>query len=169
MSRILNLDNNRAYDMNEIPDEVEDLRFCVLDNSDPKNPDYFYIPLIFLESFNSPALVLRIGPWTVKMPVDWQLLIGESDLGDLEVVPLTSINDRGFSAFCFNPISSFRPEFHPVEIVDIYQDVKWYFPKLKPGQMLAIPVESEVEKPLCVFFVKEISRVSEVVDFSKAW
>ena len=64
MSRILNLDNNRAYDMNDIPDEVEDLRFCVLDNSDPKNPDYFYIPLIFLESFNSPALVLKIGPWT---------------------------------------------------------------------------------------------------------
>jgi len=169
MSRILNLETNRAYDMNEIPEEVEDLRFCVLDNSDPKNPDYFYIPLIFLESFNSPALVLKIGKWTIKMPVDWQLLIGESDLGDLEVVPLTSINDRGFSAFCFNPISSFRPEFHPVEIVDIYQDNKWYFPKLKPGQMLAVPVDSDSDKPLCAFFVKEISRVSEVVDFSKAW
>ena len=169
MSRILNLDNNKAYDMNEIPEEIEDLRFCVLDNSDPKNPDYYYIPLIFLESFNSPALVLKIGPWTIKMPVDWQLLIGEPDIGDLEVVPLTSINDRGFNAFCFNPISSFRPEFHSIEIIDIYQDVKWYFPKLKPGQMLAVPVESDAEQPLCVFFVKEISRVSEVVDFSKAW
>ena len=39
--------------MNEIPDEVEDLRFAILDNSDPKNPDYFFIPLIFLESFNN--------------------------------------------------------------------------------------------------------------------
>jgi hypothetical protein len=66
--RILTLDN-KSYEMNEIPDEVEDLRFCVLDNSDPKDPDYFYIPLIFLESFNSPALVLKIGQWTVKMPV----------------------------------------------------------------------------------------------------
>jgi len=75
MSRILNLETNRAYDLNEIPDEIEDLRFCVLDNSDPKSPDYFFIPLIFLESFNSPALVLRIGEHTVKMPVDWQLLI----------------------------------------------------------------------------------------------
>ncbi|NBU99751.1 MAG: hypothetical protein EBS19_16335, partial [Spirochaetia bacterium] len=118
MSRILNLETNKSYDLNEIPDEVEDLRFCVLDNSDPKVPDYFFIPLIFLESFNSPALVLRIGDNTVKMPVDWQLLIGESEMGDLEVVPLTSINDRGFSAFCFNPISSFKPEFHPVEIID---------------------------------------------------
>ena len=167
--RILSLDTNSAYDMSDIPDEGEDIRFCVLDNSDPKNPDYFYIPLIFLESFNSPALVLRIGDWTLKMPIDWQILIGEADVGDPEVVPLANINDRGFSAFCFNPLSSFRPEFIPVEVIDIYQDVKWYFPKLKPGQMLAIPLESGVAKPLCVFFVKDISRNCEVVDFGKCW
>jgi len=166
--RILTLDN-KSYEMNEIPDEVEDLRFCVLDNSDPKDPDYFYIPLIFLESFNSPALVLKIGQWTVKMPVDWQILIGEPDLGDLEVVPLTSINDRGYSVFTFNPLRSFKTEFYPVEIVDIYQDVKWYFPKLKPGQMLAVPLEEGKDKPLCAFFVKDISRQSEVVDYGKVW
>lgn len=155
--------------MNEIPDEVEDLRFCVLDNSDPKDPDYFFIPLIFLESFNSPALVLKIGKWTVKMPIDWQLLIGEPDLGDLEVVPLTSINDRGFNVFTFNPMSSFKPEFYPVEVMDIYQDVKWYFPKLKPGQMLAVPLETDKDKPLCAYFVKDISRQSEVVNYGRVW
>lgn len=165
--RILTLDNT-AFEMDEIPDEIGDLRFCVFDNSDPKEPDYFYIPLIFLESFNSPALVLKIGENTIKMPVDWQILIGEPDLGDLEVVPLTSINDRGFSVFTFNPLSSFRPEFTPVEIVDIYQDVKWYFPKLKPGQMLAVPLDNS-ESPMCAYFVKEISRQSEVVNYSKAW
>jgi|TARA_R110000796_G_scaffold24815_11_gene70506 hypothetical protein len=154
--------------MNEIPDEVDDLRFNILDNSDPKNPDYYFIPLIFLESFNSPALVLRIGENLVKMPVDWQILIGEPDFGDLEVIPLTSINDRGFSVYTFNPLSSFKPEFMPVEIVDIYQDVKWYFPKLKPGQMLSVPITGGSE-PLCAFFVKDISRQSEVVDYSKIW
>jgi hypothetical protein len=97
--RLLVLDNNSSFEINEIPDEVDDIRFCVLDNSDPKNPDYFFIPLIFLESFNAPALVLKIGESVIKMPIDWQLLIGESEVGDLEVVPLTSINDRGFSAF----------------------------------------------------------------------
>jgi hypothetical protein len=165
--RILTLDNT-AFEMNDIPDEVDDLRFCVFDNSDPKEPDYFFIPLIFLESFNSPALVLRIGNSVIKMPVDWQVLIGEPDLGDLEVVPLSSINDRGFSVFTFNPLSSFRPEFMPIEIIDIYQDVKWYFPKLKPGQMLAIPIEHE-SKPACAYFIKDVSRQSEVVDYGKAW
>lgn len=164
---ILTLENT-SYEMNEIPDEIEDLRFCVLDNSNPKEPDYFFIPLIFLESFNSPALVLNIGGNLVKMPVDWQILIGEPDLGDLEVVPLTSINDRGFNTFAFNPLSSYKPEFMPVEIVDIYQDVKWYFPKLKPGQLLAVPISNN-DKSLCVYFVKDISRQSEVVDYSRIW
>lgn len=154
--------------MDQIPDEIDEVRFCVLDNSDPKDPDYFYIPLIFLESFNSPALVLKIGDNTIRMPVDWQLLIGEPDFGDLEVVPLTSINDRGFNVFTFNPLASFKPEFHPVEIVDIYQDVKWYFPKLKPGQLLAIPL-TEGDNPMCAFFIKDISRQSEVLDYGKVW
>jgi hypothetical protein len=165
--RILTLENT-AFEMNDIPDEIDDLRFCVFDNSDPKDPDYYFIPLIFLESFNSPALVLRIGNESIMMPVDWQVLIGEPDLGDLEVVPLTSINDRGFSVFTFNPMKSFRPTFQPIEIVDIYQDVKWYFPKLKPGQMLAVPL-SNGDEPACAYFIKDVSRQSEVVDYGKAW
>jgi hypothetical protein len=124
--------------------------------------------LIFLESFTAPALVLRIGEHRIRMPVGWQILIGEPDFGDLEVIPLTSINDRGFNVFAFNPMGSYKPEFHPIEIVDIYQDVKWYFPKLKPGQMLAVPI-TEGENPLCAYFVKDISRQSEVVDYSKIW
>lgn len=165
--RILTLDNT-SYSMDSIPDEIEEVRFCVLDNSDPKEPDYFYIPLIFLESFNSPALVLRIGENVIRMPVDWQLLIGEPDFGDLEVVPLTSINDRGFNVFTFNPLTSFRPEFHPVEIIDIYQEVKWYFPKLKPGQLLAVPL-TEGKEPMCAFFIKDISRQNEVINYGKVW
>lgn len=155
--------------MNEVPEEVEDLRFCVLDNSNPTDPDYFFIPLIFLESFNSPALVLKIGDNIIRMPVDWQILIGEPTVGDLEIVPLTSINDRGFNAFVFNPLSSFSPKFELIEIVDIYQDVKWFFPKLKPGQLLAIPLEEGKEKPACVYFIKDVSRQSEVIDYSRVW
>ena len=50
--KILTLDN-RTYKLEKIPEWVdENLRFAVLDNSDPANPDFFYIPLIFLESFN---------------------------------------------------------------------------------------------------------------------
>ena len=109
--RILNLENNEYYNLETLPEEIDDLRFAILDNSNPTNVDYHYIPLIFLESFNSPALVLTIGGKTLKMPIDWQVLIGEPEIGDLETLPLTSINDRGFKVFEFNPLSSFRPSF----------------------------------------------------------
>lgn len=144
------------------------MRFAILDNSNPHQVDYHYIPLVFLESFNSPALVLKIGKYTIKMPVDWQILIGEKEHGDLETLPLTSINDRGFNAFVFNPLSSFRPDFYPIEIVDIYNDVTWYAPRLKNGQFLCVPL-NDGPKPECVYFVKEISRNCEVVDYSMAF
>ena len=136
--RILNLETNEFYNLETLPEEIDDLRFAILDNSNPLNVDYHYIPLIFLESFNSPALVLKIGKNTVKMPVDWQIVIGEKEHGDLETLPLTSINDRGFNAFEFNPLSSFSPTFLPIEIVDIYNDVTWYAPRLKNGQFLCV-------------------------------
>ena len=165
--RILTLDN-APYDLDHLPEQIEDMRFAILDNSDPANPDYHYIPLIFLESFNAPALVLQIGINRIRMPVDWQILIGEPDVGDLEVLPLTSINDRGFKAFQFNPLTSFRPSFLDIEIVDVYQEVAWYAPKLKNGQMLCVPLGNDV-KPDCVYFVKDISRNCEVIDYNKAW
>jgi hypothetical protein len=165
--QILTLDNS-PYDLNQLPDEVDDMRFAILDNSDPSNPDYHYIPLIFLESFNAPALVLQIGKQKIKMPIDWQVLIGEPEIGDLEMLPLTAINDRGFKVFQFNPLSSFRPSFPTIEIVDVYQEVAWYAPKLKNGQMLAVPI-TEGDKPDCIYFVKDISRNCEIVDYNKAW
>ena len=166
--RILTLDENKAYDLNTLPEEVDDMRFAILDNSDPSNPDYHYIPLIFLESFTAPALVLRIGENMIRMPMDWQVLIGEPDLGDLEVLPLTSINDRGFNVFQFNPLTIFRPSFPDFEILDVYHEVSWYAPKLKNGQMLAVPLNDD-DKHDCVYFVKDISRNCEVVNYSLAW
>jgi hypothetical protein len=165
--RILTLEN-KYYNLETLPDEIDDLRFAILDNSNPQNVDYHYIPLIFLESFNAPALVLRIADRTIKMPLDWQILIGEKEHGDLETLPLSSLNDRGFSAFEFNPLSAFSPSFLPIEIVDIYHDVTWYAPRLRNGQFLCAPID-DGEKPRCVYFVKEISRNCEIVDYNQVF
>ena len=165
--RILTLDNE-CYMLNDLPEEIEDdMRFSVLDNSDPKNPDFFFIPLIFLESFSAPAMVMEIGGHEIMMPIDWCIAIGDAECGnDLEVLPLTSINDRGFEAFLFNPLTSFKTEFADIKITNFYNDVKWYFPKMRNGQLLTVPI-TQGKKPLCAFFVKDISRQSEVIDYAK--
>jgi len=164
--QILTLEN-KTFPLKQIPDELEDeVRFAVLDNSDPKEPDFFFVPMIFLESFSAPAMVLEINGKEIMMPVDWHIAVGDSEAGnDLEVLPLTSINDRGFEAFLFNPLSSFKFEFGDIKITNFYSDVKWYFPKVKNGQLLAVPISDEPES-LCAFFIKDISSQSEVIDYT---
>jgi len=165
--QILTLEN-QLFSLNNLPEEVEeDTRFAILDNSNPTEPDFFFVPLIFLESFNSPAMVLKIGNHEIAMPIDWSIAVGDPSSGcDIEVLPLTSLNDRGFEAFCFNPLSSFKIDFLKIEIVNFYNDVKWYFPKLRNGQLLTTPLHKG-HGPTCAYFVKEISRQSEIIDISK--
>jgi hypothetical protein len=160
---------NKTFLLNELPEVIEhDLHFAVLDNSDPKNPDYFFTPMIFLESFTSPAAVLQIGPYQLTMPLDWCTIVGDPECADLEVLPITSLNDRGFKTFAFNPLTSYRPEFMTIDIVDIYQDVKWYFPKVKSSQLLAVPLTDNTNPP-CVYFINEINKSNELIDYTKCW
>lgn len=158
---------NIPFDLNDLPEEIEnDLRFSVLDNSDPNDPDFFMMPLIFLESFNSPAIVMTIAGHEIQMPLDWRIVVGDPECGtDPEVMPLTSINERGFDALVYNPISSFRFDYAPIEIVNIYQDVKWFFPKLRNGNLLTVPLTNKPNPP-CAYFVKDVTRATEIIYLS---
>lgn len=163
---ILTVDNI-SYNLNNLPDNSDDdIRYSVLDNSSVKNPDFYFVPLIFLESFNSSAVVLQIGDDEVTVPVDWSVAVGDTLSGcDVEILPITSLNDRGFEAFCYNPINSFRVEFKPIRIVNFYNDVRWYIPKLKPNHLLSVPLNTN-PNPLCAFFIKEMTRQCEIIDLS---
>ena len=105
----------------------------------------------------------------VMMPVDWHMAVGDIEsFNDLEILPLTSLNDRGFKAFVFNPITGFLPAFEEIEIVNIYQEVKWYFPKLKFGHILAVPLEDGNDSK-CVYFVKETNKIPDVLSTDDLW
>ena len=142
------------------------MRYSVLDNSHPKEPDFFIITHIFLVLFSAPAIVIESNGRVLMMPVDWHIAVGDSTAGcDVEILPLTSINDRGFETLLFNPLSSYKLDFGTLKIINFYNDVKWYFPKMKNGQLLSVPI-TEGKNPLCAFFVKDISRQSETIDYS---
>jgi hypothetical protein len=164
---ILTLDN-KPLDLNHLPDEIdEDIRFAVLDNSDPKEPDFFFMPLIFLESFSSPAIVLEINGKEIMMPIDWYMAVGCSESGnDLEVLQLTSIADRGFEAFLFNPLTSFKADFGDIKVTNFYNEVKWFFPKVKNGQLISVPIEDKKD-PLCAYFIRDVTRQTELIEYGK--
>jgi hypothetical protein len=165
--RILTLDDT-AYEMNKLPEHVnEDMRFSVLDNSDPKQPDFFFLPMIYVESFSCPAIVLEIAGQEITMPLDWNIAVGDKENSHtVDVVPLTSLGERGFDAFLFNPLHGFKAEFGNIKVINFYNDVKWHFPKIKNNQLLSVPITLG-KSPLCAFFVKDISRQCESIDYTE--
>jgi len=159
---------NETYDLDDIPETIDDLRYGVLDYTNPAHIDYYFIPLVFLESFYAPAAILQIGQVTISMPLDWHIVICDAEVGDPEIMSLMSLNDRGFTAFAFNPITGFKPEYVDISIVNIYSDVKWYAPKLKYGHLLCVPLSDQPNSP-CVLFVKDANKLPEVLDIGELW
>lgn len=158
-------ETNSTFAMEDVPDNT-DAFYCVLDYTDQNQVDYKFIPLAWMESFNAPAVDLRIGSHRLQMPMDWSIVIGDKNSGDLEVIALKQINDRPFEAFAMNPLAGYMPEFLDIEIVNVFPDVKWYFPKLKYGHILTVPLEIR-DKPLCCYFVKDANKIPEVLDITQ--
>lgn len=160
------LPSNHSFSMNNIPDEIDDVRYCVLDYSDPADVDFFWIPLIFLDNFPRPAADLQLGPYRIQLPLDWSIVICDKESGAMEVLELKNINDRQFDAFAYNPLDGYMPHFLDIQIMNIFPDVNWFFPKLKYGHILAIPLE-DGESPLCIYVCKDINKLPEVLDITK--
>lgn len=156
---------NKSYNLDSVPDEVDNLDFCVLDLTDTSYIDFYFLPMVFLESFHAPALCLDIAGRQLQMPMDWSMLITDEELSSIEVIPLTSLNNRGLHTVLMNPLDNIMPKAAPVYITNIYHDVKWYFPKLKTGHMLVVPLENTA-KPRCAIFVKELTKIPNVIDLA---
>jgi len=165
--RILTNENS-TYDLDFVPEEIEDVRYCVLDYSDKHNADYYFVPLVFLEEFNAPAAVVKVGNHELKVPLDWSIIICDPMVGDPEVVPVTSLNDRGFHTFVFNPISGFLPSFQELEITNVFSEVKWFFPKLKYGHILCVPLTDQPGSD-CVYIVKDTNKIPDLLDVRHLW
>lgn len=159
-------ENNVPFSMNNIPNMVDDMRYSILDYSNSNDVDYYCIPLVFLETFTTPAAELKIGEYKIQVPLDWSIVIGEKDVGDLEIIQITQCLDRDFSVFCYNPINGYRPEYKQLDVTNIYPDVKWHVPKLKYGHLLVLPIEIK-KSPLCVYIVKDTHKIPDVLDISK--
>lgn len=163
------LPDNTSFDMNTLPDQVDDdLRYCVLDYSNQQDVDFFFIPLLFLDTFPVSVADLTIGPYRIQMPLDWSIIIADKDFGNMEILELKHINDRPFSAFIFNPINGYMPSFGEIIIENVFPDITWYMPKLKYGHILAVPLNDKPEPP-CAFFVKDTNRLPESLDITKVF
>jgi hypothetical protein len=159
-------EKNESIDLNLIPNEC-DIHFWVYDvNKDVR--DYHVAPLIMLDNFYSPVVKLTFTDdsyrepikYSLTIPADYSILIGTSSYNDLELIPVTNISNRGFTAFENNPLSSFRVQFFQVDIQDILPNVKWFVPRLAVGQILCVPLSTKPKSP-CVYIARDMPKSME--------
>lgn len=157
---------NTSYDLDRIPEQVEDIRYCIMNCQDKKDIDFFFMPLIFLESFFAHCIVLQLGKHHVRMPIDWSIIICDEAYSELDVMPLSKLNDRGFHTPVFNPLNHFISEPEEIIMTDVFAEIKWFFPKLQNGNILVVPLE-DGPKPKCALFVKEGNKIPTPMDVAE--
>lgn len=157
---------NKSYNLDCVPEQIEDVRYCILNCQNNTDLDYYFIPLIFLESFNAPAIAMKIGDYAIQMPMDWNILIMDESYSMVEFHPIMSLNDRGFKTLVFNPLTYTVPGLKEIEVVNVFTDVKWHFPKLKNGHVLVIPLQ-DGDNPQCAMFVKDTGKIPNDIDISE--
>lgn len=159
---------NEPYDLDKMPEIIDDVRFCVLDFGKERRhieePDFYFNSLVFMEKFSSPAALLQIGPYLLKVPLDWNILITSEEFDEMCMVPVSSLPKRGFSAFVYNPLRGGLPQALPVDISTIFRSNEWHMPKLNIANLLATPMVNNTKnphrnEPLCVYIVRDTSHI----------
>lgn len=158
--------DNKSFDTSLIPAETNTLHYCVFDHSDPDDVDYQFPPMVFLEEYAKTAMELKIGEYTIQVPSNWAILLGDEDTEYLEVFPVFEFRGRDFKAFTFNPCAGFMMKFMPIEETNIYQEVKWTVPSLQPTHMLAIPLCGG-DNPPCAFFAESKNKLPDFIDIGE--
>jgi len=154
-------------DLTELEDEIPETQFTVVDmGSDAKNydgSDIIFPRLVYVEDYTGPAIECDVMGRTVILPLAWQVFIGEEDISEVEIIPMTALNARDFSVIVTNPIDGFRHYFAPIKVKTVYTDYDWVLPKIKNGQALAIPIDDNTENPMCLYITHSTSKIPNVL------
>jgi hypothetical protein len=143
------------------------IMFSVFDCSLKDNYDFFFLPLIYLESHKTDIAILKLNNNLVYLPVNYKILIGERYYDKLENVSIFDCYSGIFSAICLNPINCYTLDFVKIEVVSILNDVIWFFPKIKNYNYVVYPIENK-KSPKCILVANDIIRLPdelEKIDF----
>jgi hypothetical protein len=156
----------QIIDLVELDDEIPETQFTVVDlGSDAKSydgADVIFPRLVYVEDYSGPAIECDVMGNTVILPLAWNIFIGEEDISEVELIPMTALNARDFSVIITNPIDGFRHYFSTIRVKSVYTDYDWVLPKIKNGQALAIPINTDTENPLCLYITHSSSKIPPI-------
>ena len=143
-------ENNQIKDTDRLS---ESCHYSVLRFKDPKEPDFYFDELTYVEEFPSCTIKLLIGENEVFVPFHWSILC--SDMEYIQTIPFAEFSGRNFHAFCMNPIDGFLPHYPQIRIVDIFKNTTWSCPPINDKDMLVVPIGPNPSKnvsdkgPMC--------------------
>ena len=115
MTKILTVEN-QSYDLDMVPEEIEDIRYCVLDYSNPKEADY-----IFVEQLKKHKLYNKV--WqalAILLPVKSVGVMGDARTHEYTCVLRAVSSTDGMTA----DFSYFKKEFLEETSNKIINEVK---------------------------------------------
>jgi len=119
-------ENNQIKDTDRLS---ESCHYSVLRFKDPKEPDFYFDELTYIEEFTSYTMKIAIGENEVFVPFHWSILC--SDLEYIQTIPLYEFSGRNFQAFCMNPIDGFIPHYPYIRILQVFRNTTWSCPPIK--------------------------------------
>lgn len=153
---------NVPFDVDQIVDTTPEEMYCTLDLTDIDDSDYYFHHILHVYSFVSISAELEIGGYRIKVPINWQLLLGDEDTGYMEVCTIENLlNMRNPCAFVYNPIRSMYAEYLPVKVINLFTlPTRWQIPSLRKRNLLVVPLANK-ENPKCVLFADENEKIQE--------
>lgn len=101
--------------------------------------DFTLAPLISLEEVVCPSLRVQVRGFDFVLPANWNVLVYDKETSQLDVVELSEMCGREFTALVYGPSLSY-PSPAVVSIVDYHIEHKNVGPLLNKQQMLCHPI-----------------------------
>lgn len=133
-------EQNHITDLVDITAPVKSDHFWVLDLS---MMDYTLAPLVVLEEVTCPTFVVEVAGELFDIPASWNMLIYDSETGDVDLIPLCEMTGRAFTALGFGSARALAKPL-PVRIMDYKPYSRNVGPSLNKHQMLCHPITEDI-------------------------
>lgn len=104
-------------------------------NYDLKQQDYFCSALSVVIELQSSALTIAVGKTTLKLPVDWYVVVCDKMSGSMDIIKVHELTNTSFMLFVVGPKHHTVTE-SGYRVVDFDQSTTFFHPVLGKHQIL---------------------------------
>jgi len=136
-------DHNRPYYIGHVNQPIVPQYFWNLSGS---MLDFTLNPLVYLEEYQGPTILIEINGFRFSVPSGWHILIVDTETKLIDTIPVSQCSTSPYLAMIVSSISSKYMEL-PIKVVDFKPDELVVYPMISKGCMMFCPVGEEDSDP----------------------